>query len=289
VSKRKDKKSRARAAKHLSKSTRIDSVKKIEIPDLAKRERYFEFFAAAVLLAFGIYHSVLYFGHTIVPNSDFPAFFKTGQELLSLKLPSSFKRVPLLGLLQVCLSYPVGGQHPGLTAGWLLNALLHPFNLILLWLVAREIVGKSALWLAIIAILNPQVVYLLTEPIAETTLLFFILLTFYFIFKRSKWSYLFASITTMVRYEGAALILVAFVMDMIYSKSKRERIRAFLYSAAASVPLAVWMLGTVVNWQAGSTHYLTLFGEKYSKLYIEPAEVRTGFVKHMNVLCVGPE
>jgi hypothetical protein len=251
---------------------------------LARREKHLEFFLAGALLIFGIYQSVLYFGHTIVPNSDFPAFFETGRELLSFRAPSSFKRVPVLGILQVCLSYLVGGQHPGLTAGWLLNAILHPFNLILLWLVARQVVGRGSLWLAVVAIINPQVVYLLTEPIAETTLLFFTLLTFYFIFKHSNLSYLFASITTMVRYEGAALIMAAFVMDMIYRKNGRERIRALLYSIIATIPLAIWMLGTLLNWQAEGTHYLSLFGEEYSRLYHESAKTRTGFIRHLDVL-----
>jgi hypothetical protein len=236
------------------------------------------------LFAFSIYTSILYFGNTIIPNSDFPAFFRTGQDVLSLQIPYSFKRVPMLGILQVLLSYLVGGQYPGLTAGWLLNAILHPFNLILLWLVGKKIVGRSALWLAVIAIINPQVLYLLTEPIAETTLLFFILLTTFFIFRRSKWSYLFASITTMVRYEGAALILAAFVMDMIHAKDRRERVFAFVYSLLASLPLAIWMVGTLVYWEADTGHYLSLFGEKYSKLYVESAESRTGVVKHMSVL-----
>jgi len=283
-------KSRARKVRpkvrgQLVKKTPADRVKEIEAEQLAKRGRYFEIFVIAALLAFGAYQSVLYFGHTIVPNSDFPAFFSTGQELLSFTVPSSFKRVPVLGLLQVSLSYLTRGQYPGLTAGWLLNAILHPFNLILLWLVGREIVGKSALWVAIIAILNPQVLYLLTEPIAETTFLFFILLTFYSIFRRSKYSYLLASITSMVRYEGAALILVVFVMDVIHYKSRRERIRAFLYSALASVPLFFWMLGTVLSWRSTDvSHYLRMFSEDYAKGFTEDIKERTGLVKHMQLL-----
>ncbi|MHC4639399.1 MAG: hypothetical protein ACYTBV_18135, partial [Planctomycetota bacterium] len=207
MSRRKGRKSQQKTSKNVRRGKHVRPVIKAETADLAKRERYFEVFVIAALFGFGAYQSVLYFGHTIVPISDFPAFFKTGQELLSFQTPSSFKRVPVLGLLQVLLSYVVGGQHPGLTAGWLLNAIFHPFNLVLLWLIGREIVGKSAVWLAIIAILNPWVIYLLTEPIVETTLLFFVLLTFYLMFKRSKWCYLLASITTMVRYEGAALVL----------------------------------------------------------------------------------
>jgi hypothetical protein len=128
---------------------------------------------------------------------------------------------------------------------------------------------------------------MLTDPIVETTLLFFILLTFYFIFKRSSWSYLFASITTVVRYEGAALIMAAFVMDVIYSTSRREKIRAFAYSAMASVPLAIWLLGTALTWSSTSgSHYLKLFGPQsyYSKALGTPYESNVGFILNSRVL-----
>lgn len=285
MSKHKVRKSRRKAGKRTARSQYTHSTKRIETPDLARQERYFEIFVIIALFAFGVYSSILYFGHKVVPISDFPDLFRVGRDILSFELPSRFKQVPVLGMLQVCLSCLVGGQHPNLTAGWLLNAILHPFNLILLWLVGKRIVGKSALWLAIIAVLNPWVIYMLTEPIIETTLLFFTLLTFYFMFRRSKWCYLFASITTMVRYEGAALILAAFVMDMIYSKDKREKIRAFIYSAIATIPLALWMLGTVLAWKPGTTHYFNvLFTKEYSKGFTQSIEGRTGLVMHMKLL-----
>lgn len=253
--------------------------------ELAGEERYFEFFYAAVLLALGIYQSVLYFGHTVVPIPDFPDFFRVGREILSLKIPSSFKLAPVLGMLQYSLSLLLGGQHPDLTAGWLLNTLLHPFNLLLFWLVGKKVVGRSALWFAIVVILNPWVVYMLTEPVIETTLLFFVLLTFYFIFRRSNWCYLFAAITTMVRYEGAALIAAAFVMDMIYGKSRRERTRSIVYSAMAFIPLAIWLLATVLFWKSGTSHYFNvLFTKDYAKGFTEPVENRTGIVMHLNIL-----
>jgi hypothetical protein len=88
-----------------------------------------------------------------------------------------------------------------------------------------------------------------------------------------------------VRYEGAALILAAFVMDMIYCRSRRERIRAFLYSALATVPLALWMLGTALSWEPGTTHYLSvLFKGGFSEGFAEPVAERTGVVKHMQLL-----
>jgi hypothetical protein len=259
------------------------AAKRMELySDSSIKEKYFDVLVITTLLAFGIYHSVLYFGHQVVPNPDFTGFVRVGHQLLSFQLPSSYKRAPVVGLLQAALSHLVKGPHPDLTAGWLLNAILHPLNIVLLWLLGKRIVGRAAPWVAVIAIINPWTIQSLTEPIAETTLLFFVLLTFYFIFKRSNWSYLLASITTMVRYEGAALILTAFVIDMIYGKNRRERIRCFLYSAMATVPLVLWMLGTFLSWEsAGPSHYLRVFKPEY---FGGSLEGRVGLVKHMGIL-----
>jgi hypothetical protein len=281
MKKHKIQKARRSGLKHVQ----VMSINRLEAEVIAKRERYLEFFLIGAFLAFGVYQSILYFGHKVVPISDFPDIVKVGHDLLSFKLPARFKQAPVVGILQALLSYVVRGQHPDLTAGWLLNAILHPLNFILFYLVARQIVGRAAIWFAVIAILNHWVIYMLTEPIMETTLLFFSLLTFYLIFRRSNWSYVFASITTVVRYEGAALILAAFIMDMIYCKSRRERIRAFLYSVLAFVPLAVWMLGTILTWEPGTSHYLNvLFTKKYSEAFATSAANRTGILMHLNLL-----
>ncbi len=77
-------------------------------------EKYFEIFLITVLLAFGIYHSILYFAHQVVPCSDFPGFVRVGRQLLSFQLPSSYKRAPVVGLLQATLSPMVGGRYPDL-------------------------------------------------------------------------------------------------------------------------------------------------------------------------------
>ena len=279
--KRKIQRARRSGPKHI----RVMTISQVEAEELKKWERYFEFFLIGAFLAFGIYQSVLYFGHKVVPISDFPDIVRVGHDLLSFRLPARFKQAPIVGILQALLSYIVGGQHPDLTAGWLLNAILHPLNLVLFYLVAKEIIGRAAIWFAVIAILNHWVIYMLTEPIMETSLLFFSLITFYLIFKRSNWCYVAASITTMVRYEGAALILAAFVMDMIYRKSRRERIRALLYSAFASVPLALWMLGTVLTWERGTSHYFNvLFTKKYAEAFATSVEGRTGILLHMRLL-----
>jgi hypothetical protein len=285
LAKKRFRKRKAPAGQKKGHSRPVDQSDKSETLELDRREKRFDIFVVIALLAFGIYQSVLYFGHTVVPISDFPDLFNVGRDILSFRLPSRFKQAPVLGMLQYVLFLLMGGQKPPLTAGWLLNAILHPLNLVLLWLVGKRIVGRSALWLAVIAILHPWVIYMLTEPLIETTLLFFSLLTFYLMFRRSKWCYLVASITTMVRYEGVALILAAFVTDMIDSRDRRERIRAFAFSAAAGIPLAMWILGTVLTWKPGTSHYLNvLFTKDYAKGFTEPAANRTGLVLHMKLL-----
>ncbi len=229
----------------------------------SKNGRRRDLLLGLLLLTFGAFHSVLYFGFHPVPNSDFCAFVKTGDELLSLHLPSSYKRAPVLCVLLAGLGRVVGGPHPELTAGWLLNGILHPLNLLLFWLVGRRILGRAAIFVAIIAILNPFSMDLLADPIAETTLLFFSLLTLHLICAGSRWSYLAAAVTSMVRYEGAALIAAALVVDLIESRSGRRRARALGLATLASLPLGAWVLGTIVSLGSASTvgvHYLQSMG-----------------------------
>ncbi|MDD5380471.1 MAG: hypothetical protein PHG53_02375 [Phycisphaerae bacterium] len=256
-----------------------------QLQQVDSREKHADIFLFFLLLAFGIYHAVIYWGHQVVPHFDFECFASQGREILSFKLPTDYKRVPLVGILQVLLGHIAGGECPDFHGGWLLNSILHPLTAVLLWLAGRKVIGRAAVWFAIIAILNPWGLQLLTEAIAETTLLFFIWATFYLIFIRSKWAYLLASLTTMVRYEGAALILGAFVVDMIDSKDKKQRLTAFVYAALASVPLALWLVRTVLNIEAiGPTHYLNIFSKGYISQFIEGGGKRTGFVRNANML-----
>jgi hypothetical protein len=248
-------------------------------------EKRLDIFTGVVLFVLGVYHSILYFGHTAVPISDFSTFFQVGKEILNLQLPTSFKYAPVVGVLQNLLVYVSWGSPPELTAGWLLNAILRPFTVVLFWLVGRRIIGKSAVWFALIASINPWTVYYLTEPIGEAPLLFFVLLTLHLIFCRSRWAYLAASVTTMVRYEGAALIMAAFVVDIIYRKGRRDVVKAIIYSSLASLPLVVWLILTAVTQRLGSEHYLvTLFSKESAKNFVEPIENRRGLVLHLQLL-----
>ena len=252
----------------------------------AEAQNRLDILTGVVLFAFGAYHSILYFGHAVIPNSDFPDFFREGRDLLSLHLPYSFKHTPVLGLLLNFL-YPVAwGPSRELTAGWLLNTILHPFTVVLFWLVGKKIIGRAAVWFAIIASINPWTIYSLVDPVVETPFLFFILLSIYLIFRRSRWAYLAASITSMIRYEGAALIAAAFVADIINRENKRDVAKAFIFSAIAAVPLMFWLTLTVMNWrtESGTTHYFNvLFSKDYSKTFAE-GQGKRGIGLHLQLL-----
>jgi hypothetical protein len=250
----------------------------------AAREKRVDIFLFLLLLCFGLYQAILYWGHQAVPHFDSYCFPFVGHKILSFELPEDFKRTPLVGILQIWLGKISGGQCPDFTGGWLLNSISHILTVIFLWLAAKRVIGRNAVWFAVIAIINPFGLQLLTEAIAETPMLFFIWITLYLIFIRSKWTYLFASLATMVRYECAALIAGMFVLEMIEGKNKKERLMAFGYAAAASIPLAVWMLGTFLSSNLGATHYLNIFKKDYTSQFVEGVQNRTGFLMHANIL-----
>ncbi len=270
---------------------RITGRRKLELPQPSKstfnpeqNDRKMELIICIILFIFGVYQSVIFYGHQIVPNSDFPAFYEVGKTLLSFELPGSFKRAPVTGILQNLLTPLMSGNYPELKAGWLLNTILHPFNAILFFLLAKHLIGKSAKWFALICMINAWVLYLVTEPIAETTLLFFTLLTIYFIFRRSKWSYLIASIATMVRYECALLILAAFLIDIIHRKNRRDCFVALGLSFLAGIPLFLWMLGTRFHSEPSSQHYLSIFKQVLSGSSEDIPKDKIGIFRHLDII-----
>jgi len=224
--------SRDRVQKRIAPQTKTGLLPSQAVSD-ETLQKYFHIFAIVILLGFGSYISITFYGHQVVPNSDFPAFGQTARELLSFEKPSSFKRTPGLGMLHVLFGYLMPGAHPELTAGWVLNAIFYTLIAVLLYLVGREILGPSAIWYAIIAALNPWTIAWMCHPLVETPLIFFVLLTFYLIVKKSRWSYAAAMMASMIRFEGSAMIMIAFAGDIIYSKTWRP----ILWASLAAIPL----------------------------------------------------
>ena len=219
---------------------------------------------SVLLLVFGIYHSVLLYGFAPSPHPDSVEILDTGHELISFQVPTSFKRAPVLCLLQAGLSNLLRVTNcdvgpPGtydMHSGWLINSVLHPLSVVLLWLVGRRMIGNAAAFLAILLSMNPWELLRTTEGIIETPLLFFSLLTIYLIMLRSKWAYVLASVTMMTRYDTAGLVPAVLVLDLINGSSRRERCMSFVWAGLAILPLGLWLLATKLAWRPGSGgHY----------------------------------
>ncbi|MHC4385447.1 MAG: hypothetical protein ACYSUG_00480 [Planctomycetota bacterium] len=223
------------------------------------KARYSQWLIVSLLLLFGAYQAIIYYQHQPVPTSDFPAFTGTTRPLLNFELPRTFKRVPMLGLMHITLGTICPGPHPELTAGWILNGALHAFSVLLLYRVGKHLLGEHAFYFAVLASINPWLLSLTYDPIAETAIVFFTLLTLDFLLRRSRWCYLFAMMASMVRYECAMLIPIAFCVDMVLCKPKKEKLRALIYAFLASVPMGLWLLATWLNWKPGSHHYVGHF------------------------------
>ena len=230
------------------------------VPEPNPRDGWIVGSIVIVLLAFGIFKAIVLWGAYPIPNPDFPGFIAAGKSLLAFQLPDNFKRAPAVGIFQVLLSRVLPVDNPELTAGWLLNAILSVFNGILLFSLGRRFLGNMAAIVAIVAMLNPWVLVAQVDPVAETTMLFFIFLSFWLMMRRSHWAYLTASIASMVRYECAALIAIAFVLDWLNGTSRRQKGGAVRGAAAASIPFLLWMLGTWMYWNPTASHYLKHYG-----------------------------
>jgi hypothetical protein len=222
---------------------------------------------AGLLFLFGVYHSVIYFGHQTVPNSDFPAFYKVSEKIFAFEKPNSFKRLPGLGLFHIACSKLFDDAHPILSGGRFFNALLHPFSLVLLFLIGRKVLGHTlaALFLAMLAILNPWSMHLLTQPIVETPLMFFTLVSIYLILLRSWWCYLAVFLMSMIRYEGAAMILTALLTDLFLRKAGKQRLQAVGLAILAGLPLVLWILFAKLSKTGGSgVPYMKHFSGGYT-------------------------
>lgn len=231
------------------------------LQDPTAQARRLEWVFMVVLLGMGIYLAITYFGQKAVPNSDFPAFVQTGHDILHFQMPHSFKRVPVLGILQITVGrFMVNSPHPVLTGALLLNAILYTLSIVLFYKLARFFLPPvGSFCLSLIAAANPYALVMVVDPIAETAIVFFIMLTLYLIFIRSRWCYLAAMLASMTRYECFGLIGIALLFDLLSRQTKRQKLTALGAACAAAVPMAVWMIGTKITTTDPNDNYFRVF------------------------------
>ncbi|MHC5121949.1 MAG: hypothetical protein ACYSO7_10670 [Planctomycetota bacterium] len=239
---------------------RPDPGKTLQDPaDQAKRT---EWVFMGVLLAMGVYLSIIYFGQKAMPNSDFTAFVQTGRDILHFRMPSSFKRVPVLGILQIAAGqFMFTSPHPILTGALVLNGILYTLSILLLYKVSRFFIAPTGSFcLSLLAAMNPWALVMVVDPIAETAIVFFILLTLYLILSGSRWCYLAAMLASMTRYECFGLIGIALLFDLFSRTSKRQKLMATGIAFAAAVPMVLWMIGTkLTSTNPNSTYFKHFF------------------------------
>ncbi len=233
-----------------------------EVPlDPARQAFRFEWVCMTFLLALGLYLACVYYGQKATPNSDFSAFVQTGDSIHHFQKPLSFKRVPVLGILQIAVSRLMfTSPYPILSGALVLNGVLYIFSLLLFYKICRFFFEHTASFcLSLAAGLNPWALVMVVDPIAETTLVFFLLLSLYLILKRSWWCYLAAMLGSMTRYECFLLIGIALLFDLFGRKSKREKGAAIGLALAAALPMVLWMIGTKITTIDPEAHYFRVF------------------------------
>jgi len=297
----------AKHRKHASDKKHAPSAVSPDLTENAGRRRLFDIAVIVLLFIFGAWLSWNYFGHKLVPSSDFPGFVAISRQLLSGHAPVNYKRAPVHGALVAGISlFTQSSVHPDLTAGWILNAILYPFIGVFLYLIARRFIGLfPAAIFAVICAVNTWTLYMLRDPICEIDLLFFFVLAFYLIVIRSRWCYLVAAIGSMVRYEAAGIIVCAFLVDIVSTRDRKQWLKSAVCAAIALIPLAIWLAATFTKGlKPGDTHYLSELGEysgrrsplevvtkdlpiqlnllwqvAYQPLFLPPAYVKSLFVR----------
>ena len=113
-----------------------------------------------------------FFNAFAVPNTDFFAFRQNALDYLRLSPPESFKRLPVFPILIGILSLGMPGPHPVLLAAEMLNLLLAPVCLWLVYRIARRFLGTgSSFAVTALCAVNHTMVFSATQPLLEMVLL----------------------------------------------------------------------------------------------------------------------
>lgn len=210
------------------------------------------------LAALGLVLGLAARGHFALPHADFPDFVDSGRALWRGQLPPTLTRAPVYPLLVVGLGRLLPGEMPALAAAEWLSALLLPLNGVLVYLLARPLVGGPARWAAVWFLLLPTGLYCTAHVLLEPLLITGLLLTLLAAGRRPAW--VGAALTTMVRYDAAGVI-PGLALAGLHRRAGGRRV--LLRSALAAAPLGAWLLLTALTWRPGwRDHYLAQIAER---------------------------
>ncbi|MFA5553548.1 MAG: hypothetical protein WCZ89_08245 [Phycisphaerae bacterium] len=237
---------------------------KIELPKQPQADDKIVVWAEMVFLAaIGLLYSLHFLQHFVFPNSDFVSFLETGRKWLSFETPDVMKRAPLFSIITALLAeifnYPGGS----LLGTGIYNAIMLPVAMVLIYLIAKQFLGKAAVWTALLAGITPMMVYQSSDLLAEMTLIVLLAATAIAVGKNTRWAYVFAMLGSIARWDLVPLLAIVPLLDFIRT---RKWLKPVLYTAAASIPFAFCMLITLSKYQAqiSGEHYLYILSDERS-------------------------
>ncbi len=220
----------------------------------AERPALWEWLTLSAVVSLCVGYWVFHYHKFVLPPPDSFSFVNTAREIWSSGLPSGFKRMPLFPLLMGFVAKFIPAREPELEAALVLNLLFSAGSLVLLFLLARKIVGWAAILPVAIVSVTMATHSMAVMPLVEPCMGFTTLLALWLFQMKSRWQYLAAGLAALTRYEAAALIGGFFVLNWIYEKKLWKHL---LLAALASSGFLTWMLLSVLRYRgAGGNPYV---------------------------------
>lgn len=225
--------------------------------------RWVDYIAICFLGGLGLLYSLHFLGHFEFPSSDFVDFLGTGKIWLNFETPGSMKRAPFFSIITVLLGKLFRGPDRYLFGTELYNAILLSASMVLTYFVGKKLVGRGAIWVAVLVGINSWMVRMSSQPLVELTMVVLFAAAVLCIATRPGWAYLFAMLCSISRWDMAGILAGVAIVDLAFNRKWGKTI---IMTILASVPFGLCMLITKTQGAGGSGggHYLAFMSEDWS-------------------------
>jgi len=220
-----------------------------------------ESLAVGLLVAVGVIYSRHFLRHFVFPNSDFVSFLRIGRQWIHFQIPTDMKRAPLFSIITALAGSFFSAPDRNLLGTELYNAIMLPAIMVLIYLASKPFLGRTALWVALLAGISPWMVRMGSQPLAELTLVALFTATVLCTRRHIKLAYLFAMLGSIARWDMVALIPAVAIADVIRN---RKWLKTGVRTALALIPFGLCMIITKIRLAeaGGGAHYLQVLAEE---------------------------
>ncbi len=192
----------------------------------------------AAIITLGLALRLRRFDYFLVPDTDFWDLRAVGMAMVHGHAPPLYLRPPLYSLLMGALAPLFHGRDPVLLAAESVNLAVFALATFFLYRLAQRFLGSAAWVVAFLFAMDGLGFHMTLQPRAELTTVALVILGCYLAMRGPVAGYVAAALASFTRWEGAFLIPALLARDLVYGP---RRWRAFALSAAASLPLVVWL------------------------------------------------